>query len=1050
MTTLFTQTAVALLARERLLELRTLMRARQAAAAAGAFTSFEQKLLFLAEQSLVLTDVAPRPPAEALPKVLHNTDAATVSQFFIMGSAGTSLPRYLTVVGQGQPWLSDTLRTGGIDAQRSLVAPNTFKVPFETFRRVSARIATSARTREKKAEALGRVQAWMLGWMCHLAGSALTAPLLEEVAGHDKGEGVDKRYTRFEVGARMDEAVREALWSANVKEDKRNWQSWWPEPGEVPEELFPALSEAINDAYFNPSRRLGTPEFEVGFTNSGTVTTVDGPALAASYRAFRYLEGDNWSRWKWFGLLSPAVIPLLLSVPLFTQLPEGKKVHKDTLTEVEKGWYQVFGLQYAATALGPPIVSFIAAGTGVAGFSGEVVAGLLLAIPALTGAVLFFASLGSEVAPGVRWTFLLVPLVAELVYAIVMLVRSKGDVLDRGRRLLAWGFLLHVGVTLLGLLFVAIPFIADALRDTDDWWWILAILLVLSGILFVTLYLIGLGLEKAFGLSGAVEGIPIGKPHYLRLFDDSSLTWPLPVPPPVPPGVSPAPPLTERLYPSDRRPLLKLWWTGAATVKFLPRGNRLEFTGNGKTIHFLAPLAPTSLGDLMGQLQRSVVGVGGAGETLGVVLAFDGDGTEVLPPGGVFADLGEADLTLSPALRLAAATAPVNLPTQQAQALVVHHARREKLGVRFGVEGPALPLDDRVAASTAGVGTITADPNGSETVVQGTGTSFLTFFRPGDLLRVAGSPDRVIASVRTDTDLSLVASMPALPASNLPGVAFQRVLVDRLHDSDDLPGTLSVHANGPAPNLMKAEGAGVDVAALLMPGDLVEARMVPQGREKAKAPEVRKVAYVASNLSFVTEEGFSSSMQGAKWRRLGAEARDGWTFMASPASNLRGGTSVMDAAADLAALLCLSATSHLLPPEARAVGAPGYAAPDPLKKVYRVFRHWNLDHRRVNEWRMLVTGGALDEDPRLAGGAADPVMLAPDEALEPGAVAAPGVAGGAEVAFKVGWVPLLREWARRHTDTAQGVASASRPHAADPSNQELSRGLAYLLGMVAP
>ena len=34
------------------------------------------------------------------------------------------------------------------------------------------------------------------------------------------------------------------------------------------------------------------------------------------------------------------------------------------------------------------------------------------------------------------------------------------------------------------------------------------------------------------------------------------------------------------------------------------------------------------------------------------------------------------------------------------------------------------------------------------------------------------------------------------------------------------------------------------------------------------------------------------------------------------------------------------------------------AEPD---KVYQVFRNWNLDRRRVNEWRMLVAGGAVSE-----------------------------------------------------------------------------------------
>ena len=68
---------------------------------------------------------------------------------------------------------------------------------------------------------------------------------------------------------------------------------------------------------------------------------------------------------------------------------------------------------------------------------------------------------------------------------------------------------------------------------------------------------------------------------------------------------------------------------------------------------------------------------------------------------------------------------------------------------------------------------------------------------------------------------------------------------------------------------------------------------------------------------------------------------------------------------------------------------------------------WNLDHRRVNEWRTIVAGGAAAE-------------AAPPADAE--------LADGARVADAMGWVPLWRAWLRVATDTQQDAgATTCRP-----------------------
>ena len=149
----------------------------------------------------------------------------------------------------------------------------------------------------------------------------------------------------------------------------------------------------------------------------------------------------------------------------------------------------------------------------------------------------------------------------------------------------------------------------------------------------------------------------------------------------------------------------------------------------------------------------------------------------------------------------------------------------------------------------------------------------------------------------------------------------------------------------------------------------------------------------------------------------------------------------MNDAADLGALLCLGAASHLMPTGELDHAKVGTATS--LQKVFQVFRNWNLDRRRENEWRMIVLGGAVSEK---RGNAA-----AADAALPPlptdWTMFAPK---GEAIANQLGWLPAMRAWldmaSRPGTDT-KGRA-AFRP--GNPSNLDLSRAMAFLLEMRDP
>jgi hypothetical protein len=168
-----------------------------------------------------------------------------------------------------------------------------------------------------------------------------------------------------------------------------------------------------------------------------------------------------------------------------------------------------------------------------------------------------------------------------------------------------------------------------------------------------------------------------------------------------------------------------------------------------------------------------------------------------------------------------------------------------------------------------------------------------------------------------------------------------------------------------------------------------------------------------------------------------SEDSAGYSYVFDPVATDADST-LMRNAADLGALLCLGAVTHL------ETGAPE------ADRVYQVFRNWSLDRRRVNEWRMLVAGGAFSEK-----GADlnkfDPAMLKPPN---PSAwttkMAGEALVEGEKTAREIGWVPLMREWldmARR--PTVDSLAE-ERLKADMPTNRALTRGMAYLLDMVAP
>jgi hypothetical protein len=160
--------------------------------------------------------------------------------------------------------------------------------------------------------------------------------------------------------------------------------------------------------------------------------------------------------------------------------------------------------------------------------------------------------------------------------------------------------------------------------------------------------------------------------------------------------------------------------------------------------------------------------------------------------------------------------------------------------------------------------------------------------------------------------------------------------------------------------------------------------------------------------------------------------------------------SALGLAADLAVMFSLGAAPSLAnasPTPAPLAGAPALAAVGPAQQV---FRQWNLDERRVNEWRMLVSGGAESEK---GGAPADR-----DPAMHPGGAYASQVPEGEPITNQMGWIPLWRAWLRMAADltadtnaaTAMGYTPrvATRDgHDFQPTNAQLDAGIRFLFDL---
>ncbi len=1028
-----------------------------------AVSDVERRVRFLASEAEGLLTQAPHPSLELDPSSFAGWLSDGISMHALLGSIGPEIPRFSAWLAPSSEWLVDTIHRGQADPDRQRVFARSTDLALGLWQKADALIGVEQGLSNSAREvARRRMGAYVLGHLCHLATDLVSAPFTTDVTAH-LAEGGSERQTLQEVVDAVDEAVARKVFKHDEARG-RHWSGFWIDPAQLPGHFFEAYKAALEEIYGPGARRSreGSTFADQGFFPPGSrafeqsmIANAPPPLSVAllrdGYSTYRAVFERDWA-WTWSDWLGATVFMFLipwLAYPLALRLPQGRRILRDDLPESEppvdeeRGWFEIITLGLAVSSPVPFIYSFCI-GTGTyMGVGLEAGLGLGFSIVNMFLMTVFFATLKVENLSGKRrWPLLFaLPLALLVIHLVVVFARGKGE--EPRRLQLGLGSTLPIVVMALfvGAYAAFLRFGIHELRDViegraedekeEKIGKFIGLLFAWLGVLAIVWLL----LPRILPRRDPRRPFVTDRPHFLGLFDDATL-W-------ADPGVRNAT-LADQHFPTRRRPLLKIWWTGDGDLFVRSKRDLLEFSFTGEPSdpvqRVMAPLAPMTAAEFATFLTRSVRDSANAfSSKLGAKRADDDPLDYPLGPGAVFADFGDQEDHLGKHDQEAAKFR--KLPKAEAQALELFHAPREHRKVSFGQGGPRVDLD---RATADGVGTI--GPGAGPNEVVGAGTRFVSFFRPGDRIEtrnLATDEARVVASVEDDTHLTVNLAFSGAVAA---GTDYRRRVERR--DLDSLGTGVVVRSSS---NHRLLEGEGTRFASFLLSGDVI--RVLPKAPGK---PEERTVHRVVSDTALELDYAFSHDAWRpgggnrdvkATFERVGTLDADGFRYVTDDPTGLFAGSSIMDRAADLAALLCMGAASHVVP-EARLgekrAGREEEKHPQ-MHKVYQVFRNWNLDLRRVNEWKMLIAGRAASEK---RGAPEDPDPLQPRTPAPPEwTLRTPG---GEPLSNRIGWVGVLARWLDAARRPGVDVTEDAPFRPGDPTKLELSRAVAYLFDMPDP
>jgi len=1056
--------AIAALTRERLRSIDKLLLAKIRSNQNP--SNLERQVRFLAKQAHEIMSQSPHLPDDhTLPPF-----ARQISQQTIFGSIGPGFPSYAAQFARGQSWLFDTMRRGNADPNREMVMALSSDFLLELWER--ARTLIEATNATDKYTQLEKMRGYVLGHTCHIAADLVSAPFVFGLKSRLGAAGVGP-FSESQITAAIEERAASKLFGKSSTRGD-DFKDWWPTSEALPTKFFDAYKEAL-EAKFGPgarpklrptpgsgAARTLNPQTSRSFNEtfgSDAPPDLSVRLLEDGFSAFRAsLEHRYvWNWGDWVAATWLMWVPPIFAYPLIVALPHTRALFKDGETvndqPVKKGvgWLGLLMAPLVTSSLSPIVMSIYISAFTYFGVGRETVFGWITGGFNLITSIIFLITKDEEENPGLRGVFLWgLPFIGLAVHAFYVLVIRGGG--DRRHKQLALSSLIPVVVTVAYVLFHLAWHSDQDLGlngflkkkpngDLEAWenggflgGWALW-----GGLMIAAWLLTPLALRDRDDSTAANQAFVTGRGHFLRMFDQSALFFD-PELAQNPNAERRNPSLATHFYPTDRRPLMKIWWEGAGEMHVRSERFALRFsTANAGTAadqFVLAPPAPMTLAEFARFLNRAVLEGANFSKNLKVELVDAEDFDYILPPGELFSDRGDTKTTVELHDPEAAKFTKLTTTKDDKDVVVLFHSPRARLANFVGKSGTVIVDEDRTI-NVAGDGQITTVAGSVNAVGNGIAPGqpkFATFFKRGDLIQIAGGAIRIVDTIQDDSHLTVTMPFSASQAS----VPYTRNANNR---DDDLVGTGTI---GPVavPVYRVIAGAGTNFDSVFMVGDVIRARPV------AAVAEERVVTQVISATQLMTDKPFSAAVvAGTPFDRVGRTTLEGFRYL--PAANttpvgIFSGETLIDRAADLGAILAMGAVSHLLTDAQRqAVGGADENTRPAVNRVYQVFRNWNLNHRRMNEWRMLVLGDAISEK---RGVPRDP------DPLQPGVPAGwtSLTAAGEETANLVGWVPLVSKW----LDVAgrPGVNSLANEafREGDPTNRKLSEGIAFLFDLPMP
>lgn len=702
--------------------------------------------------------------------------AGGISKFAMLGAMGPDLPAFAEVLRPGQGWAFDTVHKGTPDYNREAVIARTTDLALEihlqalikvraAFRDPDAAAQDRARERE-----MGKVRAYVLGHLAHVAGDMVAHPFINDLEWHAGLPGAG-HVSHGGNEAMIDAEVARRIFRRAGTRDGQGWGTWWPEADEVPDWLTEAWSEAFLSTY-GTTRPPGFRDFETDLAR------FDPPAMSPGFlksgvRTFRGLvvtAGYDWGFGPWFGLASLFFVPAMAAPLIAFALPHSRQFFEAPDDPARaSGERQAFDLVTLPFQLGAlPALVFGAVlmpfAQGVRGraVTGLVLQALTLASLAVTAADSATAARPSDGIPAwARWLFLFGPPAVVGVVFSGLAIRdgtqgflhprpfaeekpaSRRTLLDLVNLLpLVFFLVFFSGI----LVFLAIGGIASAAGSDPNprriggpaFWIAFAVhALALLGLWIVT----GFRLRDLKVPETVNSGAFPFRRHAVRLFDDTTLF--------TDPAAEPGSP--DRFYPSDIRPLARLWWTGSGTMQVRSERIGLTFRPEGGAEQTVpGPLAPMTVADYLAFLRETVRAPDGTtGGLAGAPFDAEARAAYLLPAGAAFAAFG--DLAETGEAQIAAASAEFrDLGTADgAGAFTLYHAPKPFQAVKAVPGGTIRPAGEapfREAEGTRGYAYL-LDP-----LAEDARSSDAVLAKAGDLaaLLCMGAADHMTAAPAAD------------------------------------------------------------------------------------------------------------------------------------------------------------------------------------------------------------------------------------------------------------------------------------------------------------